>query len=151
MILGPALHDTVGFRLARGAQRYTGQRRMLIETLAAAGRPLAVPEIVAAVPGLSQSSAYRNLTVLTDAGVVARVAGSDDHGRYELAQDLAGHHHHLVCASCGAVEDLGASERLERVLGEAAREAAAEQGYEVIEHRLDLLGRCARCRMLARG
>ena len=97
-------------------------------------------------PGLTQSSAYRNVTTLMEAGVVERLAGTDDHGRFELSEEISGHHHHLVCENCGTVEDLHASPKLERALREAARAAAAEQGYEVTEHRLDLYGRCAECR-----
>jgi Fur family transcriptional regulator, ferric uptake regulator len=145
MTLESSVHDAVGLRLAGAGQRYTAQRRMLVEVLGGAGRPLTITEILSAVPGLTQSSAYRNMTALIDAGVVGRIAGADDYGRFELTEALAGHHHHLVCEGCGMVEDLPASARLERVLGETARAAAAERGFQVTEHRLDLVGRCARC------
>jgi Fe2+ or Zn2+ uptake regulation protein len=141
-----SVHDAVGLRLARLDQRYTHLRRLLVDTLAKAGRPLTVPEIVTMAPELPQSSAYRNVTALIDVGVVRRVSGTDDHGRFELAEELSDHHHHLVCADCGKVEDLHASPRLERALGEAARAAAEEQGYEITEHRLELLGLCPGCR-----
>lgn len=143
--VAPYVHDAVALRLAGLEQRYTHLRRVLVETLARAGRPLTIPEIVASAPELPQSSAYRNITALIEIGVVRRVAGTDDHGRFELAEELSGHHHHLVCASCGKVEDLHASPRLERALGDAARAVAEEQGYEVTEHRLELLGLCPAC------
>ena len=144
MTLESSVHDAVGLRLAGAGQRYTAQRRMLVDVLGEA-RPLTIPDILSAVPGLTQSSAYRNITVLIDAGVAERIAGADDYGRFGPPEALAGHHHHLVCGECGTVEDLRASARLERVLGETARVAATERGYQVTEHRLDLLGRCARC------
>lgn len=143
---GPSLHEAIALRLAGLEQRYTASRRKLVETLASAGRPLTVPEIVAATPRLPQSSAYRNVTALMEVGVIRRVPGTDDHGRFELAEELSGHHHHLVCAGCGKVEDVRPSDRLERALGEAARSVADEQGYEITEHRLDLLGVCPGCR-----
>ncbi len=146
MVVAPSLHEAIGLRLAALEQRYTASRRVLVETLATAGRPLTVPEIVASTPVLPQSSAYRNVTALMDVGVIRRVSGTDDHGRFELAEELSGHHHHLVCASCGTVEDVRPSARLERALGEAARSVAEEQGYEITEHRLDLLGHCPACR-----
>ncbi len=141
------VHEAVGLRLAGLDQRYTSLRRVLVETLAQAGRPLTVPEILAAAPELPQSSVYRNVTALIEVGVVRRVAGTDDHGRFELAEELLGHHHHLACASCGQVRDVHPSPRLERALGEAARAVAEEQGYDVTEHRLDLLGLCPDCRV----
>jgi Fe2+ or Zn2+ uptake regulation protein len=146
MVFSPTLHDAVELRLAGLDQRYTPLRRVLVETLSSAGRPLTMPEILRSAPELPQSSAYRNVTALADVGVIRRVAGTDDHGRFELAEELSGHHHHLVCAVCGRVEDVHPSSRLERALGEAAQAAAEEQGFDVTEHRLDLLGLCPDCR-----
>lgn len=141
----PSPHEVIALRLAGLDQRYTRLRRVLVETLAASARPLTIPEILAAAPQLPQSSAYRNVTTLIEAGVVRRVTGTDDHGRFELAEELSGHHHHLVCAGCGKVEDIPPSQRLERALGDAAREFAGQQGYRVTEHRVDLLGLCPEC------
>jgi Fe2+ or Zn2+ uptake regulation protein len=153
---GPAavgdVHRDVADRLGAVDQRYTPARRAIVETLAASGRPLTVPEIIGGdEPGsgrgpLPQSSAYRNLAVLLDAGVVHRLSGTDDHGRYELAEELAGHHHHLLCVACGRVDDVSAVPRLERALDDAARLAAEATGFEVTGHRIDLVGRCASCR-----
>ncbi len=146
MSLAPTVHTAIGIRLAALDQRYTPLRRTLVETLATLARPLTIPEIVAAAPTLPQSSAYRNVTTLIEAGVVRRVVGSDDHSRFELSEDIAGHHHHLVCGSCGKVEDVPPSERLERAIGDAARSIADQQGYEVTEHRMELVGLCPDCR-----
>jgi Fur family ferric uptake transcriptional regulator len=151
------VHPDVAARLGSVDQRYTSGRRAIVATLAAAGRPLTVPEIIgdrladdpasgAGRGPLPQSSAYRNLTVLVDAGVVRRVNGTDDHGRFELAEELAGHHHHLLCVSCGRVDDVSAVPTLERALDAAARLAAEATGFEVTGHRIDLVGRCATCR-----
>ena len=142
------VHDEVALRLAGLEQRYTPIRRALVSTLADAGRPLSIPEILASVDELPQSSAYRTVTALIEAGVVRRVTGVDDHGRFELTEDLAGHHHHLACGSCGTVEDIAPSPRLERAMAEAARVVAEEQGYEVTSHQFDLVGVCSRCQAL---
>ena len=146
MTIEPSVHDEIAVRLARGEQRYTPLRRALVDTMAGAGRPLTVPEILETNAGLSQSSAYRNITVLIDVGVARRVAGTDDHSRFELAEDLSTHHHHLVCSSCGKVADVHPSPRLERALAEAARVVADEDDFDVTDHRFDFLGVCAACR-----
>lgn len=131
-------------RLAGLDQRYTRLRRVLVDVLATSARPLTVPEILAAAPQLPQSSAYRNVTALIDAGVIRRVAGSDDHGRFELAEEFSGHHHHLVCSLCGKVEDVPPSARLERALGDTVR-TVTEHGYQITDHRVELLGLCPDC------
>jgi Fe2+ or Zn2+ uptake regulation protein len=141
-----ALHREVGARLGRCDQRYTPARRILVEALSTAARPLTVPELVALRPDVPQSSAYRNVTALMEVGVVRRVAGTDDHGRFELTEDLSGHHHHFACVVCGKVEDLEPSARLEQALAEAARVASEEQDVEITEHRFDFVGRCSSCK-----
>jgi len=133
-------------RLAQVEQRYTLMRRELVETLFRAGRPLTIPELLALNPELPQSSAYRTITTLIDAGVVRRVTGADYHGRFELTEDFSEHHHHLVCECCGKVQDVQPSARLEQALAEAARVAAEEQSFQINEHRFDFIGRCAACR-----
>jgi Fe2+ or Zn2+ uptake regulation protein len=142
------LHDEITLRLAATGQLYTTSRRALVDVLAAAGRPLTVPEVIGGSNGrdLRQSSTYRNLTVLVEGGIVRRVAGSIGHDRFELAEDLAGHHHHIVCTDCGLVTDIAASPRVERVLADAARSASAESGFEIVGHSIDLIGVCSSCR-----
>src|SRR5689334_12085830 len=94
------VHATVSSRLRAVGQRLTTNRRVLLDALTAAARPLTIPEILDEQPDLAQSSVYRNLVVLEDAGVVHRVVGTAEFARWELTEDLAGHHHHLICASC---------------------------------------------------
>ncbi len=146
MTLAPSVHEVIGLRLAGLDQRYTASRRALVEALAGSSRPLSIPEILEAAPELPQSSAYRNVTTLIDAGVVRRVSVVDDHGRFELAEELSGHHHHLICAGCGRVEDVPPSASLERALDEAARAVTDQHGYAITEHRFDLVGRCPDCK-----
>jgi Fe2+ or Zn2+ uptake regulation protein len=150
-VVAPGLHDVASVRLAAGDQRYTPLRRALVATLADAGRPLAVPELLEAIPHLALSSAYRNIATLVDVGVVRRVLGTDERARFELAEALSSHHHHVTCERCGAVEDVAPSPRLERAVVEAAGVAAEELGYVVRAHRFDLVGVCPRCARAAEG
>ena len=84
--------------------------------------------------------------MLEAAGVVHRVAGSDEFARFELAEDLTDHHHHhLICTVCGSVTDITVPDELERSIGEMTARAATSAGFEADHHRLDLLGRCRDC------
>lgn len=139
-------HRDVAFRLAGSEQRYTRQRRMMVDALSSFSRPATIAELLDAVPDLPVSTAYRNLAVLADAGVVRKVSGSDEFGRFELAEEVSGHHHHhAVCSRCGLVIDATSSPRLEAALAETARAIAKENGFDVSDHRLELVGRCSRC------
>ncbi len=139
------LHGRVASRLAAVDQRYTAVRRAVVDVLAGAGRPVTMAEILDARPSLAQSSVYRTLALLEEAGVVNRLPGPSGFARHELAEALTEHHHHLVCVRCGGVEDVPASSRVERTVARAVEEAAAETGFRSHGHRLDLLGICARC------
>jgi Fe2+ or Zn2+ uptake regulation protein len=103
-----------------------------------------MPEILAAAQ-LPQSSAYRNLAVLENAGIVRRIVTHDDFYRYELAEELTGHHHHLVCDRCGLVEDFTLSKGLETSLESALAKTASKRGMAVVGHRVDVQGLCHDC------
>jgi len=139
------LHRTAADRLGRDGQRYTLGRRAVVGLLGDTDRPLTISEMLERDGALAQSSAYRNLSVLERAGVVHRVVASDEFTRFELAEDLTGHHHHLICSNCGAVADFTIAPELETTLAEAFTDVAAATGFRTEHHRLDLLGTCARC------
>ncbi len=141
------LHETVVSRLARLGQRYTTNRKSLVAMLWAEGRPMTLPEMLEADAALAQSSGYRNLVVLEEAQVLHRLVTTGPFACWELAEDLTGHHHHhLICRSCGVVEDFTASPDLERLLGKAVGQAGSAAGFVAEDHRLDLLGTCNNCR-----
>jgi Fe2+ or Zn2+ uptake regulation protein len=140
------LHEAVEARLRVVGQRYTSQRRALVDALARAGKPVAIPELVDARSGMPQSSAYRNLAVLEQAGAVRRVLTEEEFGRYELAEDLTEHHHHLVCRSCGVVEDVTVAPSFERQVARTVTDVADRTGFSAVSHRLDLIGTCRNCR-----
>ncbi len=140
------MHATAGDRLRNDHQRYTSGRRLIVAALAAADGPLSINDLLQACTGLAQSSAYRNLTVLERAGVVRRFVGPDDFARYELAEQLTEHHHHLVCERCGRVTDFVMPDDLEGDLGARLRGVAERYDFDAFDHQLDLVGVCARCR-----
>jgi Fe2+ or Zn2+ uptake regulation protein len=140
------LHATVTTRLRQLGQRATANRIALVDVLAAAARPMTIPDVLASRRDFAQSSVYRNLVVLEQAGVVHRIVTNDEYARFELAEDLTGnHHHHLICSICGAVEDVPASAGLERSLHDAVAEIRRATGFHTEAHRIDLVGRCRDC------
>src|SRR6266851_6745129 len=100
------MHGEVERRLRLVDQRYTAGRRAIVDLLVSAGHPVSIGDIAQRLPDLPRSSAYRHLTVLHAAGLVRRVTASDEFTRFELAEDLTEHHHHLLCVSCGKVIDV---------------------------------------------
>jgi Fe2+ or Zn2+ uptake regulation protein len=140
------MHGVVERRLRLIDQRYTSGRRAVVDLLVSAGHPVSIGDIAERLPGLPRSSAYRHLTVLHAAGLVRRVTASDEFTRFELAEDLTEHHHHLLCMSCGKVIDVTLPASFEQQAAEAIGQLADAEGFQAHGHRLDVLGLCSACR-----
>lgn len=139
------LDDEVTALLRKEDHRYTSGRRRLVAALQASDRPLTITQIVAADGTLPQSTVYRNLTILEEVGAVTRIVTSDEFSRYELAEHLTEHHHHLICSNCGDVADFALDSTIENELAKALQNKANKVGFDIDAHRLDLIGTCAAC------
>lgn len=144
-VSGRDIDEEVSALLGAVDQRYTTGRRRLVAALQKGDGPLTINQLAAADDGLPQSSIYRNLTLLEEAGAVTRIVTNDDFARYELAEKLTGHHHHLICETCGTVVDFALDSRTEAALDRALEQAAEAAGFAASDHRLDLLGTCSKC------
>jgi Fur family ferric uptake transcriptional regulator len=140
------LHSVVEQRLRRIDLRYTAGRRAIISLLVSAGHPVSIGNIADSLPDLPRSSAYRHLVDLESAGLVRRVTANDEFTRFELAEDLTEHHHHLLCVNCGKVIDVTLPAGFEQDLTGAIGKLAEAEGFQAHSHRLDVLGVCAACR-----
>jgi Fur family transcriptional regulator, ferric uptake regulator len=141
------VHAVAESRLSADGQRYTRNHRAVTEALDEAGRPLSLPELLRRRPDLVQSSAYRSLAILENAGVVHRLVTGSDFARFELAQELTEHHHHhRVCSACGSVEDFTLPADVETALGRALNRIARKASFAEVSHQLDLIGLCSNCR-----
>lgn len=139
-------HHLVASALAGQQQRYTTNRRLLIDVLLDTDGPITIADILATDEALAQSSAYRNLVILEEAGVVQRIVTSDDHARFELAESVTGrHHHHLICESCGKIFDIFLPAEVEQALDDALHGEADRLGFRGDHHRVDLIGDCRNC------
>lgn len=85
-------------------------------------------------PSVSQATVYRTLAVLEKSGTVLRNEFDGAGARYELAN--RDHHDHLIDLDTGAVIEFQ-SDKIERLQAEIA----AELGYDIEWHRLELYGR----------
>jgi Fe2+ or Zn2+ uptake regulation protein len=133
-------------RLADHGVRFTRGRREVFDAIATADGPRTASQIHGTLGTVPLSSLYRNLGVLVDAGVLARHHGADETTRYEPAEWLTEHHHHLVCVSCGSITDVATSPDQEAMVGRLVDALVGSSGFAVSGHRFEIEGRCARCR-----
>lgn len=146
------VHVEVGRRFLQHGQRYSSKRRAIVALLENSDRPLTINDLLqraktikSAKNEIVQSSLYRNLVVLEEVGAVQKVFSTDDIGRYELNEEILGHHHHMVCSICGDMRDVTIPEQLEEKLDSALSQLAKRSGFTLDQHRLDLIGRCKKC------
>lgn len=137
----------VGSFLDSQRHRFTAARRLVVRTLAEAGGPLAAGDLHDRLRhDIPLSSLYRTLAVLEEARVLAKEHDAGGVARYELAEWLTGHHHHVVCASCGEVRDVVVTPETEHIIARLVEEMARDAGYRPTGHRIDVEGICAACR-----
>lgn len=85
------------------------------------------------------STVYRNLQTLAEAGEVDTLRNEDGEVLYRRCRPE--HHHHLVCRSCGRVEEIDGP-AVERWADQAAR----EHGFTDVAHTVEVFGCCPACR-----
>jgi Fur family ferric uptake transcriptional regulator len=91
------------------------------------------------------SSLYRTLSILEETGVVAPHYSVKNLARYELAEWLAGHHHHLVCIDCGTIDDIIIPHTLEERVEDIVAQIGQMSSFTASNHALEVEGQCARC------
>lgn len=87
---------------------------------------------------IGMATVYRVLTQFEQAGLVTRHNFEEGRSVFEL--DDGGHHDHMVCVSCGKVEEF-----LDETIERRQHEIAKERGFELQDHSLNLFGRCKDC------
>lgn len=141
-----ATHRLIEQHLAQRRVRYTDGRKTVVDALCDVDGPRSAAELSTDLEAsLPLSTLYRTLSVLEDADIVTTHLGTRGIARYELAEWLVGHHHHLVCTNCGAVEDIEVSSSKERQVRELVESIATEAGFTATDHDLEIVGLCARC------
>jgi Fur family ferric uptake transcriptional regulator len=84
------------------------------------------------------TTVYRTLQAMADAGDLDVMRPPGGEHLYRRCSD--GHHHHLVCRSCGrTVEVLGPT------VEAWADRVAAHHGYTDVSHTLEIFGTCPAC------
>lgn len=131
-------------RLRAAGLRSTAARIAVLRELEDATTPLSHADLVDTLrdEGYDRVTLYRNLTDLTEAGLVMRTDLGDRVWRFELKRTASEHHDphpHFTCTDCGAVSCLPAkSVRLTPAKG--APKAVAASTVDI-----QLRGLCDRC------
>lgn len=96
--------------------------------------------VITDLPGTSLQAVYGVLTAMTAAGLLRKFESAGSAGRYE--RHLNDNHHHLICTSCKAVQDVAC------VVGEAPCFSPVENHRFVINTaEVTFWGLCPDCQL----
>ena len=130
---------------ARGLKT-TRQRDLIVDTFFSESGHLSVDALLERVtardPTIGAATVYRTMKILTECGLASARHFDDGQTRYEAAIDRH-HHDHLICTSCGSILEFE-NERIESL----QESVAAEHGFTVTHHKLELYGLCKACHQL---
>lgn len=123
--------------------RRTAQRELILEVFLRTEDHLASEDLYWLVQkddaNVGQTTVYRTLKLLTDAGLAREVRLGDGRTYYEHHFDHA-HHDHMICTECGEVIEFFSAE-IERLQDEMAD----KYNFKPTHHSLRILGICKKC------
>lgn len=123
--------------------RRTAQRDLILEIFLKTEEHLSSEDLYWLVqkedPAVGQTTVYRTLKLLTEAGLAREVRFGDGKTYYEHHYNHE-HHDHMICTECGKVIEFFSPEI------EALQDAMAEKfGFKPTHHSLRILGICEEC------
>jgi Fur family ferric uptake transcriptional regulator len=131
--------------------KHSRQREAIAQVFFAMGGHVPIDALVERVrqrePHISVATVYRTMKLLAECGLAVPRRFGDGQTRYEPAtRHHPDAHDHLICTSCGAIVEFE-SDRISELQARVAR----RHGFEVERRRLELYGRCPRCRRRGSG
>jgi Fe2+ or Zn2+ uptake regulation protein len=114
--------------------RLTKQREEIFNLLASSPVPVSIQTLIQKVKA-NEVSVYRTIRFLKDGGLIEEIGYPDGTKRYALG----GHHHHIICSSCGHTEHIPCSIRT------AAPSISHPQFASIEHHEVTYHGTCGQC------
>ncbi len=134
--------------LRKNGHRLTPQRMLVIEALHNADRHISAEEIYRRLhrryPYANISTVYRTLELLKELNLVTEADFGEGRVRYHVAEK--GHHHHLICRSCGKIMNLE-----ESLLHPLEDTLLQKYDFDADLRHLAISGKCSDCRKKRRG
>lgn len=127
--------------LRQAGLRVTKPRLALLAFLARQKRPVSLQRIAAHTQGANLATVYRAVEALLETGILRACEVGHGHLDYELAH--LPHHHHVVCTTCGKIEEIAECASEKTLHREALR--AAKQFACIEAHQVTFYGVCKTC------
>ena len=122
--------------------RMTNQREIILLQLQKSKQHLTADELYDIVkkmmPRISLATVYRNLEILSEAGILGTLEISGRQKRFDYDPS---DHDHIYCAVCHRVDNLAVDHK-----GLQTGNIGALAGYAITGYRLEVIGICPACR-----
>ena len=124
--------------------KITHQRRAVLKAFLESENHVSVEELYNTISKseakIGLATVYRTLTLLMKSGLASEMDFGDGQKRYEHSYKHA-HHDHMVCTECGKIIEF-----IHPLIEKYQEEVAAQNGFKVTSHKLDLFGLCNDCK-----
>lgn len=121
--------------------RMTNQREIILQELKKSKRHLSADELYDRVkknmPRISLATVYRNLEILSEAGVIRKLEISGRQKRFDF--DVSDHDH-IYCIMCHKVDNLNIERK-----DVDSEQLGVEVGYSITGYRVEVIGICPEC------
>jgi Fur family ferric uptake transcriptional regulator len=110
----------------------------MVEIFAESKTPLACHELAQIITDADESTLFRNIKQLLQAGIINEINLSEGFKRYEYSPE--GHHHHYIkCTSCERIDVLNLCDL------KIFQKQLKALGYSNISHKIEFSGTCTQC------
>lgn len=124
------------------ALKATPARLAILQLLEQTQQPLDIAAIILYLENndytVDEATVFRIINMFTQKGITKQLQFNEGKFRYELASK--DDHHHLICDSCGAIEDI-----IDCGVATLEKTITKKKGFTVKRHSLEFFGVCQSC------
>ncbi len=130
--------------ISRNNLKITRQRRSVLKAFLDCENHVSAEELYNTVTEteskIGLATVYRTLALLIRSGLASEMDFGDGQKRYEHRYKHK-HHDHMVCTECGKIIEF-----TNPIIEKLQDEIAAQNGFTITSHKLDLFGNCSDCK-----
>jgi Fur family ferric uptake transcriptional regulator len=128
--------------LLKNHLKNTNQRKILFDYIIRQKKHFSIDDVIDAAkkksPYLGQATVYRMLNTMHRSGEIQEHSFRE-RTLYEV-KNPDEHHDHLICIECDDIVEFNSPD-----IEDMQDQIAEENGYRLVDHRLDLKGVCSKC------
>ncbi|MDP6231873.1 MAG: transcriptional repressor [Nitrospinaceae bacterium] len=130
--------------ISRNNLKITRQRRGVLKAFLDCENHVSAEELYNTVTEteskIGLATVYRTLALLIRSGLASEMDFGDGQKRYEHRYKHK-HHDHMICTECGKIIEF-----TNPIIEKLQDEIAAQNGFTITSHKLDLFGNCSDCK-----